>query len=340
MRTPSLPDADTDMDMHAFYVACLKAGLSDLEVVSKIRLYGVRSDSTAATGVDVLQNYKMDADAAAHVNKDREDKLIAFDFVVSNHRRSSAKFRVKRRARLGKSAMHPQGFPYRNLPKAVVRQTKRVCEAYPKGVKLRTVTDAGAIRKPRRSFRSFRSSPAVSKLIQRWHERRHNYLPGDGLGVRLAVNLLQQSAGFSRSADESTDDGADSGWYNRLSAKGEPGVDSVNSCLPEDRTRCKYAAFSDFLATTARAHFRDFGRGAPSPGPPALAHVRGPNSDPAPWAAPKTGQGGRSIATIGLAKFRTCAMCRFFYRTLRYLKLDLAPHYNRYRCEPRRRDAR
>ena len=136
--------------------------LSDLEVVSKIRLYGVRSDSTAATGVDVLQNYKMDADAAAHVNKDREDKLVAFDFVVGNHRRASAKFRVKRRARLGKSAMHPQGFPYRNLPKAVIRQTKRVCEAYPKGVKLRTVTDAGAIRKPRRSFRSFRSSPAVS----------------------------------------------------------------------------------------------------------------------------------------------------------------------------------
>ena len=55
MRTPSLPDEDTDMNMHAFYVACMKAGLSDLEVVSKIRLYGVRSDSTAATGVDVLQ---------------------------------------------------------------------------------------------------------------------------------------------------------------------------------------------------------------------------------------------------------------------------------------------
>ena len=70
-----MPDADTDMDMHAFYVACLEAGLTDLEIVSKIRLYGVRSDSTAATGVDVLQNYKMDADSAIHVNKDRADKL-------------------------------------------------------------------------------------------------------------------------------------------------------------------------------------------------------------------------------------------------------------------------
>ena len=66
---------------------------------------------------------------------------------------------------------------------------------------------------------------------------------------------------------------------------------------------------------------------ASSSGPPALARVRGPNSDRATWAALKTGQGGRSIAAIGLAKFRTCAMCRFFLRTrLRYLKLDLAPH--------------
>ena len=67
----------------------------------------------------------------------------------------------------------------------------------------------------------------------------------------VAVNLLQQSAGFSRPADESADDGADSGWYSRLSVKGEPGSDSVNSCLPEDRTRCKYAAFSDFLTALA-----------------------------------------------------------------------------------------
>ena len=52
MRISTLPDADTDMDMHAFYVACLEAGLSDLGIVSQIRLYGVRSDSTAATGID------------------------------------------------------------------------------------------------------------------------------------------------------------------------------------------------------------------------------------------------------------------------------------------------
>ena len=68
MRVPTLPDADTDMNMHAFYVECLRVGLTDLGIVSQIKLYGVRSDSTAATGVDVLQNYKMDADSAAHVN--------------------------------------------------------------------------------------------------------------------------------------------------------------------------------------------------------------------------------------------------------------------------------
>jgi hypothetical protein len=66
------------------------------------------------------------------------------------------------------------------------------------------------------------------------------------------------------------------------------------------------------VAATARAHFRVFGRGAPSSGPPALAHARGPNSDRAPWAAPKTGQGSRSITAIGLAKFRTCPMRWFF----------------------------
>ena len=49
--------------------------------------------------------------------------------------------------------MHPQGFPYRNHPKAVIKQVKRVCEAYPNGMKLRTVTDAEA----RRSFDCTRS---------------------------------------------------------------------------------------------------------------------------------------------------------------------------------------
>ena len=88
-------------------------------------------------GVDVLQNYKMDKQSLTHVNKDRDEKLIAFDFMVGNDRRASPEFRVKRRARLGASAMHPQGFPYRNHPKAVIKQVKRVCEAYPDGLKLR-----------------------------------------------------------------------------------------------------------------------------------------------------------------------------------------------------------
>ena len=96
------------------------------------------------------QNYKMDAVSAAHINAERERQLVAFDFMVGQKKRSSAEFRVKRRARLGASAMHPQGFPYRDHPKAVVKQVKRVCDAYPDGLKLRTVTDAGAVRQPRR----------------------------------------------------------------------------------------------------------------------------------------------------------------------------------------------
>ena len=42
----------------------------------------------------------------------------------------------------------------------------------------------------------------------------------------------KRGRGDADSSDESvssdSDDGADSGWYNRLSTKGEPGVDSVN----------------------------------------------------------------------------------------------------------------
>eukprot|EP01044_Picomonas_judraskeda_P029009 COSAG03_NODE_9862_length_689_cov_1.516949_1_plen_114_part_10 len=56
--------------------------------------------------------------------------------------------------------------------------------------------------------------------------------------------------------------------------------------------------------------WRDTGHMAICPvSPPALAHARGPNSISAPWAALETGQGSRSITTIGLAKFRTCLMC-------------------------------
>ena len=68
MRIPTLPDADTDMDMHAFYVACLEAGPSDLGIVSQIRLYGVRSDSTAATGIDVGDNRPRKVGVASFVS--------------------------------------------------------------------------------------------------------------------------------------------------------------------------------------------------------------------------------------------------------------------------------
>ena len=46
MREPRLPDDETDMDMSAFYKTCIKHGLKDMEMVSKIRLYGVSTNST------------------------------------------------------------------------------------------------------------------------------------------------------------------------------------------------------------------------------------------------------------------------------------------------------
>jgi hypothetical protein len=94
VRTARLPDADTDMNMDAFYRECLRAGLTDLEVVSRIRLYGVSSMTTAATGVDVLQNYKLDADGLNHILKDRLAKLS--------------------KRWLGETLWRPNGIPYRN----------------------------------------------------------------------------------------------------------------------------------------------------------------------------------------------------------------------------------
>ena len=36
-------------------------------------------------------------------------------------------------------------------------------------------------------------------------------------------------------------------FIDKMSTKGKPGDDSVNACLPDDRSRCKYAVFSKFL---------------------------------------------------------------------------------------------
>ena len=43
--------------------------------MSKIRLYGASTNSTADTGVDVLQNYKIDADGLGHIQTDRDAKM-------------------------------------------------------------------------------------------------------------------------------------------------------------------------------------------------------------------------------------------------------------------------
>jgi hypothetical protein len=71
MLIPELPDQHTDILLHKFYCTCLAEQMTDMEIVSRIRLYGVQSGSTAATGVDVLQNYGMDAAGMAHLQADR-----------------------------------------------------------------------------------------------------------------------------------------------------------------------------------------------------------------------------------------------------------------------------
>ena len=91
MREPRLPDDETDMDMGAFYKTCIDSGLKDMEIVSKIRLYGASTNSTADTGVDVLQNYKIDADGLNHIQADRDAKLQLT------------------RPRLGETCSHPNG---------------------------------------------------------------------------------------------------------------------------------------------------------------------------------------------------------------------------------------
>ena len=119
-----------------------------MEIVSLIRLYGVTSFSTGARGVDVLQNYRMDADGGKHILADREKKRTAFDV-----------------PRLGDTAMHPNGIPYRNHPKAVIRQPKPVGPAYPNGFKLRTVTEGGVVRKRRRSWRQAFTRRKLASII-------------------------------------------------------------------------------------------------------------------------------------------------------------------------------
>ena len=57
------------MDMCAFYKTCIDSGMQDMEIVSKIRLYGAPTNSTADTGVDVLQNYKTDAEGLDHIHR-------------------------------------------------------------------------------------------------------------------------------------------------------------------------------------------------------------------------------------------------------------------------------
>ena len=216
MREPRLPDDETDMDMDAFYKTCIDSGLNDMEIVSKIRLYGASTNSTADTGVDVLQNYKIDADGLSHIQTDRDAKLQLAH------------------PRLGETCSHPNGIPYRNHPKAVIKQVKTVCAAYPKGLKMRTVTDGGAIRKKRRKFNSWITRLDVARDVARAQT---------GKTADAARQVLREALVSAKEMSRGK-------FIDKMSTKGKPGDDSVNACLPDDRSRCKYAVFSKFLTMT------------------------------------------------------------------------------------------
>ena len=90
MLIPELPDQHTDILLHKFYCTCLAEQMTDMEIVSRIRLYGVQSGSTAATGVDVLQNYGMDAAGMVHLQADRATKREHLDVQVGSKRKAAA----------------------------------------------------------------------------------------------------------------------------------------------------------------------------------------------------------------------------------------------------------
>ena len=121
-RRPALPDAESQVDMQAFYVDCAAAGVNDMEIVSRARLYGIISDTTAATGVDVNWNYNISAEGYRIMQAERTKKIAA--------------------ETLGATMMQPTGIPFRNHPKGLIEQEKAG------GIlKLRPVTDAGSVRR-------------------------------------------------------------------------------------------------------------------------------------------------------------------------------------------------
>ena len=239
VRKALLPDADTEMDMDGLYRECIQRKLPDMEIISLIRLYGVTSFSTGATGVDVLQNYKMNENGMAHIQADRLSKLTTFA-----------------KPRLGKPCRHPNGFPYRNHSKAVIEQAKPISKAYPTGMKLRTVTDGGAVRQHRagrlRTFtkkkmaRVIESVRATAEGMKSPHEQFQWGGVHQQADTDLGMTWQHKITSILRSTTTEYVT-ADGEVKTVMSRKGKPGDDSVNACIPWTIERCKYASFSKYL---------------------------------------------------------------------------------------------
>ena len=66
-------------------------------------------------------------------------------------------------------------------------------------------------------------------------------------GHRRERRLTQHVRYYIREALVSAKEMSRGKFIDKMSTKGKPGDDSVNACLPDDRSRCKYAVFSKFL---------------------------------------------------------------------------------------------
>jgi len=120
-----LPDGDTEVDVTAIYRDCVRAGVNDIEVVSGIALYGIKSNSALSSDTVLMPNYKSAFEHLGVLQEVAKGKIEDFgDF-----------------PRLTTPRLEAQHVPARVLPKGVVVQLKANGK-----IKYRGTIDGGAKR--------------------------------------------------------------------------------------------------------------------------------------------------------------------------------------------------
>ena len=126
MVTPSLPDADTDMNIDLIYKTALAIGAPDMAAISALRLYGIRTDLAWQGNSAYHQNYVSAWENLAHLTSE-------WDGATTADIRS-----------VGAASLGPDDEPAVVHPIGVVVQAK----AHGK-TKSRSILDPGAPRQPR-----------------------------------------------------------------------------------------------------------------------------------------------------------------------------------------------